>query len=132
MDNNKNGAPSTPQSDTGHNNSAMGVYLVVDTQGQQHSISVEYDEKRGMWHFRGLGFDFWAYPITGEPDLPDVTTEGFQAEVNGASAGGSGFEATLSINCPPSGSLNNDLFASKCLKELGRFWCLLKEIEDAE
>ncbi|MBS0372532.1 MAG: hypothetical protein JSS57_25430 [Proteobacteria bacterium] len=131
MDNNKNGAPSTPLSATGHNNSATGVYLVVDPQGQQHSISVEYDDKRGMWRFRGLGFDFWAYPMMGEPDLPDLITEGFQAEVNGA-GDDSGFEATLSINCPPSGSLTNDLFASKCLKELGRFWCLLKEIEDAE
>lgn len=111
----------------------MSHLTITDAKGCPHDFLVEFDEQRGMWRFQGLGFDLWAYPIAGGDDIDDLDAPTACLHAEASRAGDeSGCTVLLSIACPPSGDLTEDLFASKCLKELGRFWDLFGELEDAD
>ncbi len=111
----------------------MSLLRLQGPDGRVHEMFVEWDDGRAQWHWVGLEFDFWAYPIAGSHPADDLNapTVCFQAEIC-RTGDASGFEAMISIACPPAGELTEDLFASKCLKELGRLWDLFGEFEDAE
>lgn len=82
-------------------------------------VSVEYDDKRFLWRFEGLGFDFFAHFTPGR----------LEADVSRADDGPDGFTVLLSILLGPSEQITADVFASKCLKELARYWDLFGELE---
>lgn len=111
----------------------MSIIAIADAKGRRHDVFIDFDEQREMWRFQGLGFDLWAYPIAGGDELFDLDapTQCYQAEAKRA-GDESGFSVLLSIACPPSGELTEDIFASKCLKELGRYWDVYGELEDNE
>ncbi|NML24586.1 hypothetical protein [Zoogloea dura] len=111
----------------------MSLLQLQGSDGRVHEVLVEWDSCREQWHWVGLQFDFWAYPIAGGDDIDDLNgpTTCFQAEVSRWSDD-SGCTVLLTITCPPSGELTEDLFASACLKQLGRFWDLFGELEGAE
>lgn len=86
-------------------------------------IFVEYDDKRYCWWFKGLGFDFAAHFTPGH----------LEADVCRADDGPDGFEVHLSILLGPAECITADVVATKCLKELARYWDLFGElVEDAQ
>lgn len=84
-------------------------------------IVVEYDDKRCGWWFRGLGFDFWAHFAGGHLEA-EVCRDGDDPD---------SFVLHLSIALGSAERITADVFASKCLKELGRYWDLFGELEGA-
>jgi|JI10StandDraft_1071094.scaffolds.fasta_scaffold109149_4 hypothetical protein len=108
----------------------MSVQRLQGPDGRIHEVLTEWDSGREMWRFRGLGFDFLAYPVLGEGEFPDFegVTAGFQAEVSRQENGGG--TVAVWIGCPSSGLLTDDLFVSKCIKELGQYWDLFGELEE--
>lgn len=95
----------------------MSVFTFQSSDGRHHEVSVEYDDKRCGWLFRGLGFDFFAHACAGH----------FEAEVG---RHGTPEEINIRASLPESGvNVSEDIFASKCLKELGRYWDLFGDLE---
>lgn len=109
----------------------MSLLKLQGPDGRVHEVRVEWDSRREQWHWVGLQFDFWAHPIAGGDDIDDLNapTAYFQAEASRGSDS-SVCPVLLTITCPPSRELTEDLFASACLKELGRFWDLFGELEE--
>ncbi|WP_374495168.1 hypothetical protein [Zoogloea sp.] len=108
----------------------MSVLRLLAPSGGEHEVVVSLDSENNEWSFRGLGFDFLASPIANGEDVDSSAFSGWQAEVSRQGSGDS--IVSIWITCPPSGELTEDLFASACLKELGRFWDLFGELEGAE
>lgn len=81
-------------------------------------VSVEYDDKRCLWRFEGLGFDFFAHFTPGH----------LEADVSRADDGPAGLTLRVSILLGPAERITADVFASKCLKELARYWDLFGEL----
>lgn len=101
----------------------MTIFKLSTAAGREFEVEVEWDERREQWHFQGLGFDLWAYPIASLLDGACGVPAGFQAEVE--HEGGS---VLLWFPSPDSGVLTPDLFATKVVKELTRFWDAFGEL----
>ncbi|RTL41601.1 MAG: hypothetical protein EKK49_01845, partial [Rhodocyclaceae bacterium] len=88
----------------------MSLFKFQSEDGRLHEVAVEYDDKRGGWWLAGLGFDFFAH----------ACFDCFEANVKRE---GSDLELNIRISLAESGTnVTEDVFASKCLKELGRYW----------
>lgn len=95
----------------------MSLFTFQSEDGRLHEAAVEYDDKRSGWRFDGLGFKFLAV----------ACFDCFEAEVKRE---GSDLELNVRISLAESGAnVTEDVFASKCLKELGRYWDLFGDLE---
>ncbi len=106
----------------------MSVLQLLAPSGIKYEVIVSFDNEANEWSFRGLGFDFLASPIANGEDVDSSTFAGWQAEVS--RQGSSDSIVSIWINRPPSGGLSDDLFVSKCINELSRYWDLFGELEE--
>lgn len=106
----------------------MSLLRLMAPSGIEHEVTVTFDDETREWSFRGLGFDFLAHPTSNGEDIDTSAFDGWQAEVS--RHGDDEYVLTVWFSCPTSGLLSDDLFASKCLKELSQYWDLFGELEE--
>lgn len=106
----------------------MSVLQLLAPSGIKYEVIVSFDDEANEWSFSGLGFDFLASPIANGEGVDSSVFSGWQAEVCRQGSGDS--IVSIWINCPQSGGLSDDLFVSKCIKELGQYWDLSGELEE--